>query len=239
MKLQDCVVRLVDTETTGLDYKNDRICEVAYADFIPDGSGEMLGKMSWMINPGKPIPPEASAINHITDVMVATAPTLDKVLPEIMSASFFAAHHAEFDMAFLDPDGRVPKDHVLCTKRLAKHTWPSLDKHSNQYLRYLFQIKTPEGEAHRAMSDVLVTVGVVSTAIRLLRSIHDIEDIEQLIALSHLPIFQPTMKFGKKHYGEEWPKVPLSYLSWMRDNVTDLDLDTAHALRTELERRRL
>jgi DNA polymerase-3 subunit epsilon len=56
-----------DTETTGPDPLNDRIVTAA---FIVRGGGREDRVFSWLINPGVPIPAEASEVHGITDAMV-------------------------------------------------------------------------------------------------------------------------------------------------------------------------
>ena len=58
-----------DTETTGVRPDSDRIVEIAAFDPIQQRT------FSQLINPGCPIPAEASAIHHITNEMVASAPS--------------------------------------------------------------------------------------------------------------------------------------------------------------------
>lgn len=65
---------LVDTETTGVG-TNDAVCEVAWAHIDEDFN--VLAQGASLINPGKPIHYAASAVNGITDAMVADAPTLE------------------------------------------------------------------------------------------------------------------------------------------------------------------
>ena len=57
-----------DLETTGLDFKNDRIIELAFIKVTPQG--DVLERVR-RFNPGVPIPPEATAIHGITDADVA------------------------------------------------------------------------------------------------------------------------------------------------------------------------
>ena len=58
-----------DTETTGTKSDKDRVIEIALFDPERDVA------WSTFIQPGCPIPPDATAIHHITDEMVAAAPT--------------------------------------------------------------------------------------------------------------------------------------------------------------------
>ena len=62
-----------DTETTGLDPKTARVCELGLAVFE---HGKPVRTVRRLVHPGVPIPAEASKVHHITDADVATAPPL-------------------------------------------------------------------------------------------------------------------------------------------------------------------
>ena len=76
---------IFDLETTGVNSRRDRIVELSAVRLNPDGSED---ERTWMINPGVPIPPEASAIHGYTDEQVKDCPKFDAVADEI--AAFFA-----------------------------------------------------------------------------------------------------------------------------------------------------
>jgi DNA polymerase-3 subunit epsilon len=70
---------VIDTETTGVVPGVDDVVQLGIARFPSDR--ELLPSVgSWLVNPGRPIPPEATAIHGITDDMVRDAPTLVEVL---------------------------------------------------------------------------------------------------------------------------------------------------------------
>ena len=69
-----------DLETTGTAISKDRIVEMAVLKLHPDGT---TGKKEWRVNPGQPIPEEASNIHGITDDMVANEPTFKVLSREI------------------------------------------------------------------------------------------------------------------------------------------------------------
>ena len=71
-------ISFVDTETTGLIPGVDGVVQVGIARFAPGGSISAAG--SWLVNPGRPIPPEATAVHGINDDMLAGAPALADVL---------------------------------------------------------------------------------------------------------------------------------------------------------------
>src|SRR5438105_4607119 len=62
-----------DTETTGVRSDKDRIIEIAAYDPVNARTFVQL------INPGMPIPPEATAIHRITDAMVESANAFKEV----------------------------------------------------------------------------------------------------------------------------------------------------------------
>lgn len=77
--LADPDLRVLDTETTGLGAEA-RIVEVA----VLDGAGRVL--LESLLDPGEPIPPEATAIHGITDAMVAGRPAFAEILPALTAA---------------------------------------------------------------------------------------------------------------------------------------------------------
>ena len=60
-----------DLETTGIDIARDRIVEISMVKVMPDGEEIVRTRR---INPGMPIPAEATAIHGITDEDVKDCP---------------------------------------------------------------------------------------------------------------------------------------------------------------------
>lgn len=69
-----------DLETTGINVATDRIVEISIIKVNPDGSEEILTEL---VNPGIPIPIEASAVHGITDDKVADKPGFKELAPAI------------------------------------------------------------------------------------------------------------------------------------------------------------
>lgn len=65
-----------DLETTGIDIVSDRIVEISYLKVMPNGSEETKTRR---INPGMPIPAEATAVHGITDEDVKDCPNFQQV----------------------------------------------------------------------------------------------------------------------------------------------------------------
>lgn len=87
-----------DLESTGVDPRNDRIVEIAGLKLRPGGGSELK---SLRLNPGRPIPKEASAIHGITDADVKHAPTFETVAPEL-KLFFEGADLAGFNLVRFD-----------------------------------------------------------------------------------------------------------------------------------------
>lgn len=95
-----------DVETTGFSPISDRIVELGAAIFV---DGKVVKTFSSLVNPGIPIPQSASAVNHITNTMLATAPSEKDIYPQLVDFLgealhgnvVMCAHNAKFDFDFL------------------------------------------------------------------------------------------------------------------------------------------
>src|SRR3990167_1544144 len=143
-----------DTETTGNETR-DFLIQIAYK----TGSEKFVG----LYKPEIKIPPEASAVHHITNKMVALKPSLKESgdLPKIKKLfedenSVVVAHNAPFDLLMIKKENIEPKK-FICTLRLARYLdkEEKIEKYNLQYLRYLLEIEI-EATAHDALGDVLV-----------------------------------------------------------------------------------
>ena len=70
-----------DLETTGIDKEKDGIVQIALSRMVNGVSHAF----KTLVNPLMPIPAEATAVHHITDDMVADAPTLAEIAPKIIA----------------------------------------------------------------------------------------------------------------------------------------------------------
>jgi DNA polymerase-3 subunit epsilon len=99
---EGAVFTAFDIETTGLDPQRDRIVELGAVKF--DNRGP-VSRFSILINPGIPMPGEASRVNHITDEMLAGQPALEAVFPDFLRLirnTVIIAHNASFDCGFVN-----------------------------------------------------------------------------------------------------------------------------------------
>lgn len=229
---------IVDTETTGLDPDADAIIEIAVVR-MRNGRREVFHSL---VNPGFPIPPTSSAVNHITDEMVAGAPRIEDLRDDILHAldgAIPVAHNAAFDALFVDPAVGLKPDPEswICAMRLARHVFPQAPAFGNMVLRYWLKTN-PDSlglGAHRAADDCFVTFENLMHTLKACQE-RGIADLEGVLGLSNAPIYSERCPFYK-HLDKPWADVPLDYVNWLLRERVDLDNDMKATLARELERR--
>ncbi|OHV79182.1 DNA polymerase III subunit epsilon [Ensifer sp. LCM 4579] len=136
---------IFDTETTGLDNREDRVIEIGGVELenhFPTGRSIHI-----YINPGdRKVHPDALAVHGITDEFLKDKPSFADVVEEILD--FFGdarwvAHNAAFDMGFVNAELErlglplVAGDRVTDTLALARRKHPmgpnSLDALCRRY----------------------------------------------------------------------------------------------------------
>lgn len=220
-----------DTETSGLS-ASPGVCEIAWAEI--DEQGNVLDLQHSLIDPEVPICAAASGVHHITDDMVADAPTMEEFFTVVHDQPLkhgevvFFAHNAPFDIRFFEPWIGNLKG-VGCTLRLARMLLPDAPNHKLDTLRYFCQL--PKGNNHRADSDVLATV-------ELLKMFSNISGatIGELMTLSKGPILVKKMGFGK-YRGMDIKEMAADdpgYVRWLLNKADSVDEDLRHTLQLAL-----
>lgn len=198
-----------DTETTGVRADKDRIIEIAAYDPVLDRSFERL------INPSCHIPAEATAIHHITNEMVAEAPTFDIIAHEFIQfcegdVVLIAHNNDAFDYYFIRNEFEragisMPSWKFLDSLKWARRYRNDLPRHTLQFLREIYGIA--ENNAHRALDDVLVLHAVF-------KNMTDDLSIEDIFTLLNKPREIHHMPFGK-HQGVPLKQLPKDYVKWL------------------------
>ena len=163
----------LDTETTGLDFENDRIIEFAAVAYDTE-RGEIVFQEDVLIDPGRRIPDEASKINKITDEIIRNeacgkwikyGPRCRSLLKK---ADILVGQNIEFDINMLTAEfartGDVmPDKPFIDTLVFSRRFYPNsmLPKKSLGKLAEFFAINLSESEAHRALPDTLATLDVL------------------------------------------------------------------------------
>ena len=148
----------LDTETTGLHPPNDKLVEVA----IVDEAETII--LDTLVNPERPIG-FATQIHGISDEMVANAPTLECLLPDILNViegNHVIIYNAQFDTKFF-PDQLNAAAKISCAMlRFAPifgHKHPSYGSYTWQKLTTAARYMDYEwvGDPHRAQADTRAT----------------------------------------------------------------------------------
>lgn len=146
-----------DLETTGLSPLTDKIIELSG---LKVKAGKVVETFSTLVNPGRPIPYGATAINGITDDMVKDSPSIQQVLGKFLDfvGDFVLVGHNihTFDMKFIyiaaeEGLGRAVTNDYIDTLYLARKCLPELSHHRLVDLASHFKFST-QG-AHRALAD--------------------------------------------------------------------------------------
>ncbi|MHB1826571.1 MAG: exonuclease domain-containing protein [Steroidobacteraceae bacterium] len=121
---------VLDTETTGLSRKKDRVVEVA-ACRIDAASGGVIEEFHRYVNPGMLVPPTAVKIHGITNAFLADKPRFKDIASDLaafLDGSTIVIHNAPFDTGFLSAEYRncgagsfesIPRE-IVCSKAMAR-----------------------------------------------------------------------------------------------------------------------
>lgn len=168
---------VLDFETTGVD--PDECAPVSVAAVVYREGVEQRHLYS-LIDPGRPIPPESTAIHGVTDEHVRGAPTLEELAPQLLALAGDAvpvAYNSAYDRTVLqryisgnecplfDPDQRWICALVMLRKidRYARGT--GRHKLINVCKRYGEELS--DEDAHNALCDVRATGRLLTALVRV------------------------------------------------------------------------
>ena len=155
--LEDDVV-VLDTETTGLDFKTCELIEIAAARLR---GREIVDTFDVFVRPTSPIPTEIVQLTHITNEMVADAPLPSEALAafeEFAGDAPLIAHNVTFDRHFLEKAaGHRVGAAWVDSLELSRIALPCLTSHKLADLSRAFGLTA---STHRADADVEATCGL-------------------------------------------------------------------------------
>ncbi len=217
-----------DTETTG-NTEDDFLCQLAYK--------WNSKEFSELYKPPIAIPPEASAVHHITNKMVADKPLFRESIdyPAVKSllensAAIPVAHNAKFDVGMLKKEG-IGVHRFICTLRLARHLDKEnvIPRYNLQFLRYYLNIEV-EAQAHDALGDVKVLEALFNRLkTKMIEECGGNEEkaLAEMLAVSARPSLIHSFVFGK-HIGKtvaETAKIDRGYLEWLLEQKLQSETD--------------
>ena len=251
MKL-DRPLCVFDLEATGTDVAQDRIVDVAVVRFEIDGTEN---KFSSLVNPGMPIPPEATAIHKITNEMVAGEPTIKDLAPKLLEifdgADISGFNAAKYDIPLLTNElKRAGFDWPLTGKRVVdSFTIFQRKERRDLTAAYKFYCKKDLTGAHRAEADVRATAEILFAQVEhyadLPKDMAGLDAFCSAVDPSRVDADgkfvwksgEAAFGFGNKHKGKTLREVTAQdrgYINWMVDKG-NFSADVVRICREALE----
>jgi len=227
----DRPVVYLDLETTGLS-DTDRVVEVCA--IRREGDHERV--FDRLVNPGMPMPPEATAVNGITDAMLADAPPFARIAVELRAhlsgADLVGYNLRRFDVPVLrrefglirafppwDPDGALLDLYEVFMRREPRDLPGAL--------KFYGCAAIPDGDRHRAAGDTRVLIDLLSaqraryadigeTVAEMAAAVRDPSAVDEGGKLKRTADGKVVLTFGK-HAGVALNQCPADYLRWALD----------------------
>lgn len=231
----DRPICIFDLEATGTNVLEDRIVDICVLRREPDGTETVF---SSLVNPGVPIPPEASAIHHITDDMVKDAPRLSDLAPKLAELfkgadlsgfnaakydiPLMSAEYKRFGAEWPEPGKRVVDSFVIFARKERRDLTAA----------YKFYCGKDLTGAHRAEADVRATAEILWAQTErypdLPKDVAGLEAWCNTIDPNRVDAYgkfvwkngEAAFGFGNKHKGKTLREVVRSdrgYINWMID----------------------
>jgi DNA polymerase III epsilon subunit family exonuclease len=186
--LADATFVVFDFETTGLDVtRGARVVEIGA---LKLERGDVIDHFLTLVDPGVPIPADATAVHGLTDADVAGQAKLAETFPGFITFAGDAAlvaYNLPFDLSFAVAAtkelGLGPlKNATVDLLALARHYYPSLESHKLESLARALNVANPA--PHRAMGDVAVESQLLLTFLAQGRERGETETVRDLVLLS-------------------------------------------------------
>lgn len=232
---------ILDTETTGLNWRTDEIIEIGLVAFSFDGFGkigDVIGVYGGVQQPTTSIPPEITRLTGITDEMVAGQMIdMQQVRRMVAPADLVIAHNASFDRPFCEAFSNAFANKAWACS-VSEIDWGSRGFEGTK-LGYLIGQAGYFHEGHRAVDDCFALLEVLDR-----RAGEGETPFAELVCnsgRSRVRIFAEHSPFEMKDHlkgrGYRWsdgsdgrPK------SWWIEIDEDTLLDELHYLRSEVYR---
>lgn len=190
--IEDDVI-VLDTETTGLSVRDNKLIEISAARLR---GREVVDRFDTFVNPGMLIPREITELTSITNADVAGAPTSVEAvaaLADFVQGAPVIAHNATFDRSFIEAvKGGVHVSGIwIDSLALSRIALPRLASHKLSVLAELFGC---DAVSHRASDDVDALCGVWRILLCALSDLpaglmRRLADMHPDVSWSYRPIF--------------------------------------------------
>ena len=172
------LIAVIDFETTGLSpTMGDRATEVAIV--LLEG-GQIVDRFQSLMNAGVHIPAFITSLTGISNAMIASAPSADRVMRDASRFVGYAplvAHNAAFDRKFWQAElamaGEAAVHPFACTLLLSRLLYPHAPSHKLGVLVNYHQLPKT-GRAHRALADAEMAASLLGQIQHDLRTRHGV-----------------------------------------------------------------
>jgi DNA polymerase-3 subunit epsilon len=222
---------VIDLETTGTDTQKDRIVEISVLKLFPNGKRVHHTRR---LNPGVPIPPEATAIHNITDEDVADELRFEQIADALLrfldGCDLCGFNLKKFDLRMLCCEFARAGRQLSLEGRAILDPMQIYHRHEPRDLgaAVRFYLNREHGSGHSAAADVLATAELLDAMVahysvlpRSVAALHQhFTDVDQLGSDGFFRKVGGEIRFvkGKKHRGEPLDIVAANdpaYLEWM------------------------
>ncbi|MFH1761587.1 MAG: exonuclease domain-containing protein, partial [bacterium] len=146
----------VDVETTGLDFKNDRVIEIAAVLFE---NGRTTAEFNSFVNPGIKIEPIITNLTGITQSHIDNSPVFEDIaenLMDFLDNNLIIAHNVHFDKKFLEREFKFYsnfkfRNPTLDSITLCRMAFPFSPNHQLKTLSSI--VNQDRNNLHRALCD--------------------------------------------------------------------------------------
>ena len=218
----------LDLETTGLEV-NDKICSIS---ILYDAEYKYE-----LINEGKKIPPQASAIHHIKneDIQGKVVFSESEIYTFLQKYNnldnTLVAHNIKFDLEKLASHNLLWRGAIIDTLKVTKHLIPECELFSLQVLRYELLLYRQEEEIKKryGIKDALLAHNALGDAVvlkLLFEYLEELSSVDMMQELSFKNVLLEKFSFGKYkgRYIEEICLNDRSYVEWMLGSDIDEDM---------------
>ena len=141
---------VIDLETTGLSWADDKIIEV--------GILKIRDKYSQLINPEREVSPFITKLTGITNDMLLGMPTLDEIRDDVFSFigdDILLGHNTSFDLNFVANQFHIDiENEYMDTLQFCRKVYPHMKHHR---LTDMVQYLNLSNNEHRSIADCIAT----------------------------------------------------------------------------------
>jgi len=232
MKLKNSLV-VLDVESTGVWVEKDKVIEVAFIKYSPEGKREVLHSR---VNPGMAIPPVITELTGISDADVKDAPFFKDIALRMLDFMGFADlggfNIEKFDLPLLEREffEAGHKFEWQLRKIYDAQKVYHLNEKRDLYAAYKFYCDKDLNNAHSALADAQATLEILEAQVAKYgdgdasvehlgqyryRSTEEFYDKEKKFRWWNGKLYMMFGKYANKYTLQEIVQKDRSYLGWI------------------------